>query len=212
MSIPVLKICGITSVTEAESIADVPIQYAGLNFIASSSRYVTVPTAQAIAGVLKPTNISLVALIKDLPIVYVKEVINKVSVDYVQLNGEETAEYARSLGVPIIRSVAVHPDMSTETILEYIKDYPAEYFILDRFVQGQGDRIDIELARKILKKYPDRIFLAGGLNPDNLRSVIEQAQPFGIDIASGVRTDNQLDVAKIKACLTILSNAGPLSN
>ncbi|PKO95052.1 MAG: N-(5'-phosphoribosyl)anthranilate isomerase, partial [Bacteroidetes bacterium HGW-Bacteroidetes-9] len=42
------------------------------------------------------------------------------------------------------------------------------------------------------------LFLAGGLNKDNIRQAIEIVQPFGIDVCSGVRTKGKLDQQKLK--------------
>jgi phosphoribosylanthranilate isomerase len=42
------------------------------------------------------------------------------------------------------------------------------------------------------------VFLAGGLNPENVKEAIETVQPFGLDICSGVRTNSRLDEEKLK--------------
>ena len=47
--------------------------------------------------------------------------------------------------------------------------------------------------QKIREQINIPLFLAGGLNPDNVREAIDAVQPFGVDICSGVRTDGKLD-------------------
>jgi phosphoribosylanthranilate isomerase len=42
------------------------------------------------------------------------------------------------------------------------------------------------------------VFLAGGLNPGNVRQAIEEVQPFAVDVCSGVRTDGKLDRQKLE--------------
>ncbi|HEX7410657.1 MAG TPA: hypothetical protein VF298_00780, partial [Bacteroidales bacterium] len=54
-----------------------------------------------------------------------------------------------------------------------------------------------ELSREIRESIAIPLFLAGGLNPDNVRAAIEFVQPFGIDLCSGVRTDGRLDNEKL---------------
>ena len=43
------------------------------------------------------------------------------------------------------------------------------------------------------------VFLAGGLNPDNVVAAIDTVQPYGLDLCSGVRTDGDLDPEKLRA-------------
>ena len=53
--------------------------------------------------------------------------------------------------------------------------------------------------QKIREQINIPLFLAGGLNPDNVREAIDAVQPFGVDICSGVRTDGKLDEKKLDA-------------
>ncbi|HQZ97534.1 MAG TPA: phosphoribosylanthranilate isomerase [Pyrinomonadaceae bacterium] len=63
---------------------------------------------------------------------------------------------------------------------------------------GTGRRHDWKLSRKIVETCGKPVFLAGGLNPENVREAIEVVQPFGLDICSGVRTDGNLDMFKLE--------------
>nr|MBP7416851.1 phosphoribosylanthranilate isomerase [Pyrinomonadaceae bacterium] len=64
---------------------------------------------------------------------------------------------------------------------------------------GTGRRHDWSLSRRIVETCGKPVFLAGGLNSDNVRQAIETVQPFGLDICSGVRTDGRLDLAKLES-------------
>jgi phosphoribosylanthranilate isomerase len=64
---------------------------------------------------------------------------------------------------------------------------------------GTGRTHDWSLSRRIVAQAQAPVFLAGGLNAQNVRQAIEEVQPFGIDLCSGVRTDGQLDEAKLAA-------------
>jgi phosphoribosylanthranilate isomerase len=55
-----------------------------------------------------------------------------------------------------------------------------------------------ELSREIGKSIPIPLFLAGGLNENNVRQEIKTVQPFGLDLCSGVRTNWKLDQEKLK--------------
>jgi phosphoribosylanthranilate isomerase len=63
---------------------------------------------------------------------------------------------------------------------------------------GTGRTHDWELSREIRKSIPIPLFLAGGLNKDNVRQAIETVQPFGLDLCSSVRTEGKLDRQKLK--------------
>ncbi len=64
---------------------------------------------------------------------------------------------------------------------------------------GTGRVHNWQISRSIVDQSPVPVFLAGGLNPTNVRAAIEQVQPFGLDICSGVRTNGQLDADKLRA-------------
>ena len=63
---------------------------------------------------------------------------------------------------------------------------------------GTGRRHDWRLSRKIVETCGKPVFLAGGLNAENVREAIETVQPFGLDLCSGVRSDGKLDLTKLE--------------
>ena len=62
---------------------------------------------------------------------------------------------------------------------------------------GTGRVHNWELSRKIRESISIPLFLAGGLNKENVRQAIDAVQPFGIDLCSGVRTNGKLDERKL---------------
>lgn len=66
---------------------------------------------------------------------------------------------------------------------------------------GTGRVHNWKLSRKIVEQSKVPVFLAGGLNADNVRQAIEEVQPFGIDVCSGVRTNGKLDASKLQMFL-----------
>ncbi len=64
---------------------------------------------------------------------------------------------------------------------------------------GTGRRHDWKMSRRIVETCGKPVFLAGGLNSENVREAIETVQPFGLDLCSGVRTEGQLDLRKLEA-------------
>ncbi len=64
---------------------------------------------------------------------------------------------------------------------------------------GTGRRHDWGLSRRIVETCGKPVFLAGGLNAENVREAIDTVQPFGLDLCSGVRTAGKLDLRKLEA-------------
>ncbi len=64
---------------------------------------------------------------------------------------------------------------------------------------GTGRLHDWSLSRRIVETCGKPVFLAGGLNSDNVREAIETVRPFGLDICSGVRSEGKLDLNKLES-------------
>ncbi|MCE7073743.1 phosphoribosylanthranilate isomerase [Dyadobacter sp. CY327] len=63
---------------------------------------------------------------------------------------------------------------------------------------GTGRIHNWEISRQIRQSIKIPLFLAGGINKDNVRQAIEVVQPFGLDLCSSVRTDGKLDPEKLR--------------
>lgn len=203
-----LKICGVMTIKEAESLKEIGVDYIGLNFVTESSRRISLDQAGAIMAALKDSRIETVALFRDQPSETVNDYASRLGVDYVQLHGDESPEYASSIHTPVIKAVAVDPELSAAELIDSIKAYPADYFVLDRHEQGQGDIVSTGLAREVMDAMPEKVCLAGGLTPDNLTEIMSQVRPYAIDISSGVRTGESIDISKLKRCQRILQSSG----
>jgi phosphoribosylanthranilate isomerase len=71
---------------------------------------------------------------------------------------------------------------------------------------GTGRVHNWKLSRAIVQSSKCPVFLAGGLNPDNVRQAIEEVQPFAVDVCSGVRTDGRLDRTKLEQFIRNVSD------
>jgi phosphoribosylanthranilate isomerase len=70
---------------------------------------------------------------------------------------------------------------------------------------GTGRVHNWTLSKKIVEQSKVPVFLAGGLNADNVQQAIDQVQPFGLDLCSGVRTDKKLDPYKLEQFFNAIS-------
>lgn len=69
---------------------------------------------------------------------------------------------------------------------------------------GTGRIHNWELSKQIRQSIKVPLFLAGGLNQNNVKQAIATVQPFGIDLCSSVRTNDKLDPKKLKAFFQVI--------
>jgi phosphoribosylanthranilate isomerase len=109
--------------------------------------------------------------------------------------------------LPAIKIVQVIHVIDEKTIDEAIRiSYSVDAILLDsgnpnleiKELGGTGRVHNWSLSRKIVEQSKVPVFLAGGLTPENVRQAIDQVQPFGLDLCSGVRTDKKLDPKKLE--------------
>lgn len=106
--------------------------------------------------------------------------------------------------VKLVQVIHIIDDNSVEEAIE-ISNY-VDAILLDsgnpnlsvKELGGTGRTHNWELSREIRKSISIPLFLAGGINKDNVRLAIETVQPFGLDLCTGVRTDGKLDQQKLK--------------
>jgi phosphoribosylanthranilate isomerase len=67
---------------------------------------------------------------------------------------------------------------------------------------GTGRTHDWSLSRKIREAIDVPMFLAGGLKPHNVAAAIQEVEPYGVDVCSGLRTEGALDRHKLSAFFT----------
>lgn len=72
---------------------------------------------------------------------------------------------------------------------------------------GTGRRHDWSISRAFVAASPLPVFLAGGLTPENVQLAIREVDPFGVDLCSGVRTNDRLDPAKLRAFVTAVAKS-----
>lgn len=117
-----------------------------------------------------------------------------------QIDPHEYPQIMQSL--PGVRRVQVI-HVEDQTALSHIKRYEpfVHAFLLDSGrpnaavaeFGGTGRAHDWEVSREFVRQASKPVFLAGGLNPANVREAVTTVKPFGVDLCSGVRTNNKLD-------------------
>jgi phosphoribosylanthranilate isomerase len=181
-----VKICGITNWADARLSVDLGADGLGFNFYAPSPRSVSPAGAWDIIRRLPPM-VAVVGVFVNWPADAVAALAHALRLDAVQLHGgeppAEVSELARAFRV--IKAFAVRPRFRLATLASY---GAASAFLLDGFRRGlhggTGATVDWRQAREA-RRYGS-VILAGGIRPDNVARAIAGAQPFAVDVASGV--------------------------
>jgi phosphoribosylanthranilate isomerase len=183
-----VKICGITNWTDARLAVTAGADALGFNFYRQSPRYIAPDEARLIATRL-PRRVLLVGVFVNAPTEDVLRAARNVDLNLVQLHGEESPADVQELSesFPVIKAFRVRPGFGGKGLKRY---RGAAAFLLDGFDAkcrgGTGKTFDWSVAKKA-KKY-GAIIVAGGLTPENVAGAIRQAQPFAVDICSGVES------------------------
>ena len=112
-------------------------------------------------------------------------------------------------GIQILQVIHVEGPEALDLIPEYPR---ADAFLLDSGrpsaaeLGGTGRTHDWSVSAAFVAASPVPVFLAGGLNSDNVAGAIVSVRPFGVDICSGVRTDDRLDARKLTAFMAAVDN------
>ncbi len=182
-----VKICGITRPEDAMVAMEAGAHALGLVFHPLSPRYLEPQRAREMVASLPPL-VSWVGVFVDRSVDEVLRVAEDVGLDTIQLHGHEGPRECgacREEGFRVIKAVRVASQRDLEGLEAYRGAVSA--FLLDTKVPGRyggtGRTFPWELVTKV-EGVP--IILAGGLNPGNVVRAIERAQPWGVDVSSGV--------------------------
>jgi len=182
-----LKVCGVTSLEDARAAIDCGAEYLGFNFYQKSPRYITPASARAIIERLPDDIIGVGVFVKESRPGDVVEILRVSGARMAQLHGDESADYCANVGAErVIKALRISDDFDARRVL----DYPAAAILLDAFdaklYGGTGKTANWEIARKAARL--TRVFLAGGLSPDNIVEAIRAVEPFAVDVNSGVES------------------------
>jgi phosphoribosylanthranilate isomerase len=72
---------------------------------------------------------------------------------------------------------------------------------------GTGRTHDWSISKRIVEAAKIPVYLAGGLNAENVVEAIRAVRPFGVDLCSGVRTEGKLDEEKLKCYFEEVNSA-----
>jgi len=182
-----VKICGLSTASAVETACQSGADYIGFVF-AESHRRVSLEQAQKLAA-LVPATVRKVGVFVSPSLTELQEAILVANLDLVQIHGNFNEDLLTEIGRPVIRAYQVKgalKDVSQQ----------ADYLLFDAPLAGSGQTFDWQVFDKSQIHQP--FFIAGGLNAGNVQEAIQHFAPYAVDVSSGVETDGQKDLEKIK--------------
>lgn len=190
MDVPRIKLCGITSLEDAQLCADAGAWALGMIFWPGSRRRCTVPAAEQIAELLR-RRVELAGVFVNAPLDTVARTAERARLSLVQLHGDEGPafcdEVARRTGARVIKAARI----ANRGDLQALRVFHTDFHLVDAHVEGlrggTGETLDWSLpAGRPRAGTP--LILSGGLTPANVAEAIEAVAPWAVDSASGTES------------------------
>jgi phosphoribosylanthranilate isomerase len=200
-----IKICGLTSASQALECADAGADAIGVNLVTSSLRRVDEETARRIVHAIGERAL-VVGVVANQTVDAMRALREATGVGCLQLHGDEPPEDVAALLPHAYKAIRVGGErdvIGAEAI-------PGDYVMVDAKVGGAlggtGHAFDWRLVVELGKRR--RLVLAGGLTPENVAAAIQEVRPWCVDVASGVeRSPGVKDMGKVRAFVQAVRGA-----
>ena len=189
----IIKICGIQDKNTLFCCEKNKIDFYGMIFYSKSPRNITIENAKNLQKISEDMNINGVGVFFNKDISELIEIIEIIKLKFVQLHGSEDEKYIKTLkkiGVKVIKTISV----SDKNDLIKINTYEsADYFLFDykpsknELPGGNAKNFDWNILKDLDTNKP--WFLSGGINTNNIKQIIDDINPFGVDLSSGVEKE-----------------------
>jgi len=177
-----VKICGLTRAEDVQAAVEAGADAVGFVFTASPRR-ISIATAVDLSRYV-PGGVLRVGLFLDQERSEIERVVNSVPLDLLQFHGNETEQECNLFGLPWLKAVAMEDAGSVQRAQ---RDYPgAAGLLLDSHSRGERGGSGRVFDWSLSVPESRAIWLAGGLNADNVGQAIRTVKPFAVDVSSGV--------------------------
>ncbi len=200
-----VKICGITNEDDALFAVAMGADAVGFVF-APSPRQIAVQQVYDITRRLPP-EILTVGVFRDDHPSRVIDIVNRSGVRAAQLHGHETAADVAEVAAHVRWVIKAFAAGSVDA--RRADTFGTDIVLVDAASPGSGTMFDWSLADEVAEG--PRLILAGGLTPDNVAAAVQQVQPWGVDVSSGVeKSPGRKDALKVKAFIERARRAAPV--
>jgi len=181
-----VKICGITNLPDALTAVDAGADALGFNFYRPSPRYIEPWKAHEIIDQLPSNVLTAGVFVNEESPESVRRIATVAGVSALQLHGDESPDYCEELGDQyVIKVLGVGNGFDVRQAVAY----RVEAIMLDArddsLRGGTGRVIDWSTAQAVRNLVP-KLFLAGGLSPENVHQAIAAVSPYAVDACSAL--------------------------
>ena len=187
LSMTLIKICGITNLDDALAAVAAGADALGFNFYKPSPRYITPQSAHEIIAQLPNEVLKVGVFVNEASPQTVQNIANESGVEAVQLHGDESPEYCRELAQHTIKALAVSHDFDTNIVQRYQVDAIMLDTKHNTLRGGTGRAFDWSIAQQVNEIVP-KLYLAGGLSPENVADAIATVRPYAVDACSSLES------------------------
>jgi phosphoribosylanthranilate isomerase len=185
-----IKMCGFTRAEDVERACELGVDLVGVNLVPSSPRRVSVEEARRLFERVR-SEVKRVAVLRPGRPEEVEEVYRELEPEVVQVNPLFPLSRLRRPGGELMVTVPVPPVPDEPSLLSRAREAErvGDYVLLDTegpLGGGTGKTHDWSVSRRIRDALGKPVFLAGGLNPRNVRRAVEEVRPDGVDVSSGI--------------------------
>ena len=213
-----IKICCISNVEEAKLAINAGASAIGLVGNMPSGPGIISDELIAEIATFTPENIDTFLLTSETSVECIIKHHSKVNTTTIQLVDAltEGTHLQLKLALPTIKIVQVLHVLNENSIKEAIEiSKYVDTILLDsgnpnlgtKELGGTGRVHNWDISKAIVESVNIPVFLAGGLNPDNAQKAIKIVNPYGLDLCSGVRTNGNLDSAKLNSFFKEVNNS-----
>ena len=207
-----VKICGITNLEDSRAAIAAGADMLGVNFYRPSPRYISPDQARELINDLKSfgSTVEVVGVFVNETIDAVIDIAMVTGIDAIQLHGDEAPSFCEELntrdGFRVIKALRASEDFNPHDA----KGYLVHAVMLDAFHRtlrgGTGEKVDFNVAVETRKLVP-RLFLSGGLSPENVRDAIDKVEPYAVDACSLLESSpGKKDAARMRAFVAAVRN------
>lgn len=213
--VPRLKFCGLTREVDVESAIESGASAIGLNFVATSKRWITLEVASHLSQIAAGRILRVGVFVNTAPH-QVVEILRACPLDAIQLHGDEGTDwvdhaqsYPELAGLPVLKALPYRGGKDDAAVVQWSRETkdpesPVSAILVDAYDPiergGTGKTVRWDLLEPrpasffatkpsqslVAGKTSAPFILAGGIDRSNVSEACQRAKPDGIDVASGI--------------------------